>query len=109
MATLVRFHRKKIRTNELPAFNLYDESTVKRLIGLLRLGALLNIKRQDGFVPDLQVDVDKSTLTITFPDGWLDEKPIISADLVRESHYWRALDLKLSIFPNIEKIHPTSE
>ena len=109
LATLVRFHRKKIRTNELPAFNLYDESTVKRLIGLLRLGALLNIKRQDGFVPDLQVDVDKSTLTITFPDGWLDEKPIISADLVRESHYWRALDLKLSIFPNIEKIHPTSE
>ncbi|MEC9127689.1 MAG: exopolyphosphatase, partial [Pseudomonadota bacterium] len=107
LATLVRFHRKKIRTNELPTFNLFDEQSVKHLIALLRLGVLLNIKRQEGFVPDLVVNVEKNELTITFPDGWLDEKPIISADLLRESHYWKALDLKLSVVPDIEQLHPT--
>ncbi len=109
LATLVRFHRKKIRINELPSFNLFDDLAVKRLIALLRLGVLLNIKRQEGFVPELLVNVEKSELTITFPEGWLDEKPIISADLLRESHYWKALDLKLSIVPNIEQLHPTVE
>ncbi|HBA57373.1 MAG TPA: exopolyphosphatase, partial [Alteromonas macleodii] len=109
LATLVRFHRKKIRTNELPAFNLFDEQSVKHLIALLRLGVLLNIKRQEGFVPDLVVNVEKNELTITFPDGWLDEKPIISADLLRESHYWKALDLKLTVVPDIEQLHPAVE
>ena len=105
LATLVRFHRKKIRTNELPAFNLFDELAVKRLIALLRLGVLLNIKRQEGFLPDFTVESDKSSMTITFPDGWLDEKPIISADLVRESQYWKSLDLQLNIYPDIAQLH----
>lgn len=108
LATLVRFHRKKIRTNELPSFNLFDEHSIKRLIALLRLGVLLNIKRQEGFLPELNVNVDKSELTITFPDGWLDEKPIISADLLRESHYWKALGLKLTVLPDISEIHPSA-
>ena len=105
LATLVRFHRKKIRTGELPGFNLFDEQAIKRLIALLRLGVLLNIKRQEGFVPDLIIEVEQNELRITFPDGWLDEKPIISADLLRESQYWKALALKLTIFPDITQLH----
>ena len=104
LATLVRFHRKKIRTNELPNFNLFEDNAVKRLIALLRLGALLNIKRQEGFVPDVKIHVDKHVLTLTFPDEWLDEKPIISADLIRESVYWKSLDLSLVIKPDITKL-----
>jgi exopolyphosphatase/guanosine-5'-triphosphate,3'-diphosphate pyrophosphatase len=109
LATLVRFHRKKIRAGDLPSFNLFDELAVKRLIALLRLGVLLNIKRQEGFLPDLIVEADKSTMTVTFPDGWLDEKPIISADLLRESQYWKSLDLQLVVHPDITKLHQITE
>ena len=109
LSTLVRFHRKKIRTNELPTFNLFDEQAVKRLIGLLRLGVLLNIKRQEGFVPDIQTEVEKNSLTLIFPQGWLDEKPIISADLLRESQYWKALELQLNIVPEITQLHGLTE
>jgi exopolyphosphatase/guanosine-5'-triphosphate,3'-diphosphate pyrophosphatase len=109
LATLVRFHRKKIRAGDLPSFNLFDELAVKRLIALLRLGVLLNIKRQEGFLPDLIVEADKSTMTVTFPDGWLDEKPIISADLLRESQYWKSLDLQLVVHPDITKLHQIIE
>ncbi|MCP4282160.1 MAG: exopolyphosphatase, partial [Alteromonas sp.] len=59
---------------------------------LLRLVVLLDIKRQERFVPDLVVNIEKYELTITFPDGPFDEKPIIPPDLLRESHYWKALD-----------------
>jgi exopolyphosphatase/guanosine-5'-triphosphate,3'-diphosphate pyrophosphatase len=75
----------------------------------LRLGVLLNIKRQEGFLPDLTVEADKSTMTVTFPDGWLDEKPIISADLLRESQYWKSLDLQLVVHPDITKLHQIIE
>ena len=109
LSTLVRFHRKKIRINDLPSFNLFDHQAVKRLIALLRLGVLLNIKRQEDFIPDIKVDVNKSALTLTFPDGWLDEKPIISADLLRESDYWKALDLTLNIVPDIATLHPLAD
>lgn len=109
LSTLVRFHRKKIRANELPSFNLFDDNAVKRLIALLRLGVFLNIKRQEGFLPDIVVEADKSTMTVTFPDGWLDEKPIISADLVRESQYWKSLDLQLVVYPDIAQLHQLAE
>ena len=97
LATLVRFHRKKVRANDFPNFNLYDLAAVKKLIALLRIGALLNIKRQEGFLPDIEIDADKNGLSLTFPKDWLEEKPILAADLVRESAYWKALDLTLSI------------
>ncbi|QJR80213.1 exopolyphosphatase [Alteromonas pelagimontana] len=97
LATLLRFHRKKIKINELPAFYQYEENVVKKLIAILRLGVLLNIKRQETFVPDFVADITKNSLTITFPEDWLAQRPIISADLERESAYWRALDLKLQV------------
>jgi exopolyphosphatase/guanosine-5'-triphosphate,3'-diphosphate pyrophosphatase len=97
LATLVRFHRKKIRISDLPSFNLFDSNAVKRLIALLRLGALLNLKRQEQFLPDITIDVTPSSLSLNFPEGWLEEKPILSADLASESQHWQALDLELLI------------
>ena len=97
LATLVRFHRKKIRKNDLPDFNLYEASAVKHLIALLRLGVLLNLKRQENFIPEIRVEAKKTGLTLLFPKGWLDEKPIISADLAQESVYWKTIGLELKV------------
>ena len=97
LATLVRFHRKKIRVTEIPTFYQYDVNLVKRLIALLRLGALLNIKRQEDFIPEFKVDAQKHALSLTFPESWLEGRPILSADLERESGYWKALNLELTV------------
>lgn len=97
LATLVRFHRKKIRSADIPEFYQFSNSTVFQMLALLRLGVLLNIKRQNEFVPDIAVTVKKSALTLSFPEGWLATKPIISADLLREQQYWLTLDLTLNI------------
>lgn len=97
LATLVRFHRKKIRPGDIPAFSQYEEQTVTRLLILLRLSVLLNIKRQQGFVPDFSVKADKSSLTLTFPEDWLSQRPIIHADLKREKQYLAANEITLNI------------
>ena len=97
LATLVRFHRKKIKENEIPLFLQYDGTAIRQLIGLLRLSVLLNIKRQENFIPSLAIETNKSSLTLGFPDGWLAEKPIMSADLEREVNTWKTLGLSLEV------------
>lgn len=95
LATLVRFHRKKIRNNEIAEFVLHQPEQVNRLIAILRLAVLLNIKRQDDILPKMKISADKNILTISFPKDWLANKPIFSADLEREAAYIQALDLEL--------------
>ncbi len=97
LATLVRYHRKKIRTADIPGFYQYSGATVLRLIALLRLGVLLNIKRQEGFVPEFEVAAGKASLSLTFPADWLAGKPIMSADLEREVSYWEGMGLTLQV------------
>jgi hypothetical protein len=35
-------------------------------------------------------------LTLEFPPGWLDARPLTRADLVQEARYLSAVDLKLT-------------
>lgn len=95
LATLVRFHRKKIRTNEILEFAEYQPEQVIRLIALLRLSVLLNIKRQADILPDYTIKAENSTLTLLFPEGWLEKKTIFSADLASEAEYLDAVNITL--------------
>ncbi|WP_137167956.1 exopolyphosphatase [Salinimonas lutimaris] len=97
LATLVRFHRKKIKTAEIPEFNQYDKQSVQRLIAILRLGALLNIKRQEGFLPEFEARATKQGLALVFPPEWLSKRPVLSADLEQEQAYWKAIDMSLTV------------
>ena len=95
LATLVRFHRKKIRTGDIPEFTLLQQQQVYKLLVLLRLGILLNIKRQDDILPDIGIAVDNKNVTLTFPNDWLAQKPVFSADLEREVDYLKEIEIKL--------------
>jgi exopolyphosphatase/guanosine-5'-triphosphate,3'-diphosphate pyrophosphatase len=95
LATLVRFQRKKIRVAEIPYFSQFNKHVVARLICIIRLATLLNVKRQENGVPDLVVNASKREINVHFPQNWLKDRPIISADLEREQIYLEALDLKL--------------
>ncbi|WP_100643922.1 exopolyphosphatase [Alteromonas facilis] len=97
LATLVRFQRKKIRTEDIPEFDLFDAKKVRRLIALIRLAVLLNIKRQADFLPEFSIGCEGKALALRFPEGWLNEKPIFKADLEQEQTYFSTLDLELII------------
>ena len=58
MATLVRYHRKAIKLDDLPRFTLFKKKQFLPLIQLLRLGVLLNNQRQATTTPP--------TLTLIF-------------------------------------------
>lgn len=96
LATLTRFHRKKIRVPDVPEFSQFDNHRVYRLIALLRLAVLLNIKRQDGILPSFTVQAKDDVLSLKFPQEWLAQKPIFSADLETEAEQIKVLGIELS-------------
>ena len=96
LATLARFQRKKIRRPEFNEFLQYDQPEIRHLVALLRLGVLLNFKRQKDTLPVISLEVDGNDMTLTFEPGWLDEKPTYRANLAREASQIGALGLTLT-------------
>lgn len=96
LATLARFHRKKIKAVEIPEFTIVAQEQVYKLISLLRLGVLLNMKRQDDILPEMSLKTKDDNLHVQFPKDWLEQKPVFRADIERERDYIKELGLTLN-------------
>ena len=89
LATLVRFHRKAVKQDEMPRFTLFKKKQFLPMIFLLRLGTLLNNQRQATTRPDtLKLSTDDGHWTLTFPAGFLSQNTLVQLDLEREQSYW---------------------
>ncbi|WP_301003997.1 exopolyphosphatase [Arsukibacterium sp.] len=100
LACLVRFHRRKIRADELPIFSLYQLPQVINLLVLLRLAVLLNQKRRDDFVPEFTVSASAQQLQLVLPPEWLAQQSVLSADLQQEQKALKKIAFRLDC-PNL--------
>ncbi|WP_455852761.1 exopolyphosphatase [Pantoea endophytica] len=89
LATLVRYHRKAVKQDEMPRFTLFKKKQFLPMVFLLRLGTLLNNQRQATTKPDsLKLSTDDGHWTLTFPAGFLSQNTLVQLDLEREQAYW---------------------
>ena len=89
LATLVRYHRKAIKSDELPRFTLFKKKQILPLVFLLRLGTLLNNQRQATSRPDrLTLITHEGHWTLRFPAGYFSQNTLVQLDLEREQGYW---------------------
>ncbi|XTZ39456.1 exopolyphosphatase [Salmonella enterica] len=92
MATLVRYHRKGIKLDDLPRFTLFKKKHFLPLIQLLRLGVLLNNQRQATTTPPtLRLQTDDNHWTLSFPYDWFSQNALVLLDLEKEQEYWEAV------------------
>ncbi|EOS96259.1 exopolyphosphatase [Erwinia tracheiphila] len=90
LATLVRFHRKAVKVDEMPRLTLFKKKQFLPLIFLLRLGALLNNQRQATTTPSsLKLETDDGHWTLTFPHDYFSQNNLVQLDLEREQSYWK--------------------
>ena len=54
---------------------------------LLRIAVLLHRGRARQTIPDIDITVDKKTINLKFPDGWLDNHNMTLADLIKEINH----------------------
>ena len=103
ITTLVRFHRKAIRLDELPRFTLFRKKQFLPMIQLLRLGVLLNNQRQATTTPPtLTLTTEANHWTLCFPHDWFSQNALVLLDLEKEQQYWEDVTgwmLKISEAP----------
>jgi exopolyphosphatase / guanosine-5'-triphosphate,3'-diphosphate pyrophosphatase len=105
IATLVRFHRRKIRADEIPSFSLYQLPQVVCLLVLLRLAVLLNQKRRDDLLPELNVKPGAQALELTISRDWLVQQSLLAADLAAEQKALKKIAFMLDC-PGLADINP---
>ncbi len=98
LATLVRGHRRKFSSAVFEGLESADLPRLRYLSILVRLGVLLQHPRNHENPPDFSLSPTDSGLTISFPSGWLDNRPLTLADLENEREYLskQNFDLKVS-------------
>jgi len=98
LATLVRFHRRKLDDYTLDHLMPRWRTPMLELIVLLRLAVLLHRTRSPMRIPTIGLVAGDRRLIVTFPQDWFDSNPLTEADLAQERSWLRSIgfDLVLS-------------
>lgn len=97
IAFLVRFHRKKIRKEEMLKETSISETQLVKLLVILRLAVLLNINRLQTSLPEFTIDVDGDDVKLGFAQEWFELSPLLLADIGRENSYLKSLNIHLTL------------
>lgn len=93
LATLVRFHRKGVKLDELPRLTLFKKKQYIPLIQILRLAALLNNQRQSTTTPEsLELESNGFHWILRFPQGYLQQNNLVQLDVEKEQSYWKDVE-----------------
>ncbi|NEY30198.1 exopolyphosphatase [Escherichia coli] len=93
LATLVRFHRKGVKLDELPRLTLFKKKQYIPLIQILRLAALLNNQRQSTTTPEsLDLETNGFHWILRFPQGYLQQNNLVQLDVEKEQSYWKDVE-----------------
>ncbi|MEM7163924.1 MAG: exopolyphosphatase [Planctomycetota bacterium] len=96
LATLVRAHRKKIPRDLIEELPHVRPKQGLRLCVLLRLAVLLHRTRGVRPLADVALKASKSSVALTFAEGWLDQHPLTRADLETEAKVLSGAGITLS-------------
>ena len=97
LATLVRGHRRKFSNAIFEGLDADDLSRLTYLCVLIRLAVLIQHPRNHEAPPALTLTPKKNGLNVSFPKGWLDNRPLTLADLENERDYLAKQDFELTV------------
>ncbi|MFN2362125.1 MAG: exopolyphosphatase [Marinobacter sp.] len=97
LATLVRGHRRKFSSVIFEGLDPEDIPRLRYLCVLVRLAVLLQHPRNHEQPPELRLQPSTNGLTVEFPSGWLNDRPLTLADLDNERDYLFKQDFRLEI------------
>ncbi len=97
LAMLVRGHRRSLPLQSLFQLPRDECQRLLKQMILLRLAILMNHKRAYTNLPDYTFSVKGTAMFLTFPDGWLEEHPLTSADFEQETGYLARAGYSLTV------------
>jgi exopolyphosphatase/guanosine-5'-triphosphate,3'-diphosphate pyrophosphatase len=97
MALLSLAHRGKISADTLAQVTDPDEQRMLYLLAIMRLATCFKYVEQLEQLPDFSILASEHSLTLDFPEGWLQEHPLTSAELTNEQVVLEKFGLELTI------------
>ena len=98
LATLMSFHLKGFKKSDLRSTSRYQYRDILTLLRLFRLAVLFNRSRQASVMPaDLNLSINQNEWQLQFENGYLNENPLVQADLLDEQKQLAMIDLQLNI------------
>jgi exopolyphosphatase/guanosine-5'-triphosphate,3'-diphosphate pyrophosphatase len=95
LAALVRSHRRKFPNKLFDNLAGTPGKKIRKLSVIFRLAVLLHRSRRDRQFSELKLKAGKNSLKLTFPDNWLEDRPLNKADLIAERKYLQRAGFKL--------------
>ncbi len=96
LAALILEHRRKLDREAFDALPPYNREIGVKLSVLLRLATTLNRRRGAASLPPVEALAGDEKLELRFPEGYLAENPLTSADLAAETAALLAVGFELS-------------
>jgi exopolyphosphatase/guanosine-5'-triphosphate,3'-diphosphate pyrophosphatase len=87
LMALVYNHRADINRDIIARQTMTSVLLAVRLTRLLRLAVVLSMRRRHEVLPEVQISAQAESLTLTLPKGWLDQHPLMRAELEQEVAY----------------------
>ena len=97
LAVLIRGQRRRLRPDLMSGQPRERLHAMRCMLPLLRVALRLRRDRTNRVLPKLKLRSSGSRFHLTFPDGWLDEHPLTTADLARESEQLGAFGIVLVV------------
>jgi exopolyphosphatase/guanosine-5'-triphosphate,3'-diphosphate pyrophosphatase len=97
LAALVRSHRRKVPGKAFDAIPDRLLADTKRVAALLRLAVLLHRSHEEAELPELHAAAKRDQLSLALPARWLEQRPLLRADLDGEPADTAGLGIALEI------------
>ena len=97
LSAMLLCHRRKLERGRITAFVGQRTEEIVRLTVILRLAVLLCRTRSQIARPSVDVNIVGDVLTLSFPIGYLNERPLTAADLAQEADLLKVAGIDLRI------------
>jgi len=97
LMALVFNHRADIQRDVIAKQTMTSVLLAVRLTRLLRLSVILSMRRQHEALPTVQIQAQAEVLLLSLPHGWLEQHPLMRAELEQEIAYQQAAGWQLQI------------
>lgn len=97
LMALVFNHRSDIQRDVIARQTMTSVLLAVRLTRLLRLAVILSMRRKHEALPEVQISAQAEVLIVALPKGWLEQHPLMRAELEQEVAYQQAAGWQLQV------------
>lgn len=97
LALLVRGHRRSLSKSTLSGWPKEISRRLMHLMILLRIATVLSHGRDNNALPEYSIQVSGSTISLLFPDQWIEQHPLTATNFDAERSYLAKIGFRLVV------------